>query len=245
MKLFVDTANLNAIATALEGGYVEGVTTNPSLLAKEPKGEYLVHMARIVELLRAHGGTQSLSVEVFSDDHAEMLKQAGDFVKTLDYPHLAVKIHISHRGKNNLSLIKELTARGIAVNCTACMTPMQAMLAAASGARFVSLFYNRIRDSRDDAFADARKALLSAGIVEMADFDPDNVTRETRTLISDYPRAEIIAGSIRTVTDVKRALLAGAHIITVPPPIFDKALAHHKTDEAVGQFMTDFARWME
>jgi transaldolase len=244
MKLFLDTANLKDIEEALDLGIIEGITTNPSLFAKEPKSDYIEHLAKIVALANKYGGRFSLSVEVFSDEPADMIAQAEQFVKALGYKELAVKVHVSYRGTSRLNVVRELAQRRIAVNCTACMTPMQAMMAAAAGAKYVSLFYNRIRDGKMDGFAAERKQLLDGGVIEQTDFDPDQTVRETRALLENYPGAEIIAGSIRTVLDVKHAGLAGAHIVTAGPKILKKALEHYKTDEAVGQFLSDFAKWL-
>lgn len=244
MKLFLDTANLADIEEALAGGFIRGITTNPSLLAKEPKGNYLAHMKKIVVLCRKYGGAMSFSVEVFSNNPREMIAQARQFAKELKYKHLAVKIPIGYQNQNNLSVIRELSARGITVNCTACMTPLQLTLAAASGARYVSLFYNRLRDSEtEEKYANERAALLERKAVQKTDFDPDQVLRETCILLSDYPDAEIIVGSIRTPLDVKRAGLSGGHIVTASLPILKASAEHFKTDHAVEQFLADFKQW--
>ena len=242
MKLFLDTANLDEIQRALESGCISGVTTNPSLMAKEPKSDYLTHLSKIVDLL-GHSDI-SLSVETFSDDPETIIDQAKQFSLKLSYPHLAVKVHIDHGGKNNLSVVSRLEAGGISVNCTACMTPMQAMMAASAGARYVSLFYNRIKDGLKQEFSQKRNLLIKDGIVEKSDFDPDNVIRETRTLIRDCSQTEIIVGSIRTTLDIKRAGLAGAHIVTVPPKILWQATRHFQTDNAVERFFKDFQIWI-
>lgn len=244
MKLFIDTANLADIEASLRGGFIRGITTNPSLLAKEPRANYLEHMKKIVDLARKYGGTASLSIEVFTDDQDKMIAQARDFVKQLDYRNLAIKIHISHKGQDNLRVINELSKNGVTVNCTACMTPLQAMLAAAAGAKYVSLFYNRLRDGgTEEKYSGEREAALKSGIVEPSDFDPNQVIRETRALIAPYPDVEIIAGSIRTPLDVKRAGLAGSHIVTVSLKILKETLTHFKTDEAVERFFEDFKAW--
>lgn len=244
MKLFADTANLKEIEHALDNGLIQGITTNPSLLSKEPRSEYLGHLKRIVGLATAYGGQVPLSVEVFSNEHDEMIRQAEQFVEELKYRSLAVKVPISYRGACNLRGVRALAARGIAVNCTACMTPMQALLAAAAGARYASLFYNRIRDARTDGLTSERAQMLAEQTLEESDFSPDTVIREARELLREYPGTEIIIGSIRTVLDIKHAGLAGAHIVTAPPKLFARAFSHYKTDEAVSQFLSDFARWM-
>lgn len=251
MKLYLDTANLTDIEWGLATGAIRGITTNPSLLAKEPKSNYLAHLGRVVELMSAHipppeRANFSLSVEVFSDDPAEIMRQAREFADNLKWPALAVKVHIDRGGKDNLALINRLSHEGVAVNCTACMTVYQAMTAAAAGARYVSLFWARIRDGgTEEKFADARAHLISSGKLRAEDFDPTVTVRETRQLLDRfYPASEIIAGSIRRPADVKDASLAGAHIVTVQPKILREMLGHFKTDEVVDQFFTDFKAWL-
>ncbi len=245
MKLFIDTANLSDIEEALRGGFIRGITTNPSLLAKEPKGNYVEHLKKIVALANQYGGDASLSVEVFSNDKKEMVVQAEQFVKELQYKNLAVKIPISFKGEHNLDVVKELAKRGIIVNCTACVTPMQLMMAAASGAKYVSLFYNRLKDgATEEKYVKERQELLAIKAVEEDDYDPNKVLRETVPLLSHYPQAEIIVGSIRTVLDIKQSALAGGHIVTASLKILKEALMHFKTDDSVERFLKDFESWM-
>lgn len=246
MKLFLDTANIADIEEALKGGFIRGVTTNPSLLAKEPKGNYIEHLKKIVELCKKYGRNISLSVEVFTNDPEEMLKQAEEFVAKLKYRHTAVKIPVGYKNQNNLWVIRELMKRGIIVNCTACHTPLQLVLAAAAGARYVSLFYNRVRDgAKEENFAVTREAMLKEKILEQNDFDPNHILWETREHLKDYPGVEIIAGSIRTPIDVKEAGINGAHIVTTSLKILKSALSHFKTDHAVEQFLKDFSSWVK
>ena len=175
-----------------------------------------------------------------------MVKQAKEFVKALRYKHLAVKIPIGYKNENYLSVVKELSDAGIVVNCTACHSPMQLMMAAASGAKYVSLFYNRLRDgAKEEAYAAERDRMFNEKVVEQNDYDPNHVLRETRELLKEYPETEIIAGSIRTVLDVKEAGLNGAHIVTVSLKALKAALAHFKTDHAVDQFLKDFSAWLK
>lgn len=174
-----------------------------------------------------------------------MVEQARFFVKELDYSPLAVKIHVSHRGENFLDVVNQLSNEGIRVNCTACMTPMQAYQAAAAGAHYVSLFYNRIRDGRDDEkFSIERATGLEKRYFELEEFDPDVAVRHTRELISVFPDVEIIAGSIRSPMDIKHAGLSGAHVVTASLSILHAGLGHFKTDEAVDVFLADLAQWL-
>lgn len=247
MKLFADTANLGEIEKALKRGFIRGVTTNPSLLAQEPKADYLVHLARIVKLLNRYQGFYRdgihLSVEVFSQNPEVIIEQAHQISDYLKYRHLSIKVQI---GWDELEAIKRLSKTGFSVNCTCCMTVGQAIMAAAAGARYVSLFCGRIRDGgREQKFASQRQDLLTKGTLVRADFNPAAVVGKTYKLLNvSYPKVEIIAGSMRSVSDVCAAGVAGAHIVTVPPKFFPNMIQHFKTDEVVNQFLTDFKEWM-
>lgn len=222
MKLFVDSANFIEIEDALVRGFPAGITTNPSILAKEQKGDFRDHIRKIIDLVGRYGYDIPVSVEVFSTKPEEMIAQADEFVRHFGhYRQLVIKIPI---GWDELAVIRELRRRGISVNCTCCMSVNQAVMAASVGATYVSLFYGRIRDMGCDAAA---------------------VVRKVRTLFRERNIAtQIIVGSIRHVYDVQEAFLAGADIVTVPPPFFRQLVAHPKTDEAVRQFVTDFERWL-
>ena len=222
MKIFVDSANLVEIEEALDRGFVAGITTNPSILALEQKGDFREHIRKIIELVQRYGDDVPLSVEVFSTKREEMIRQAEDFVRDFGhYPNINVKIPV---GWDELAVIRELRRRGIRVNCTCCMSYNQAVMAAAAGANYVSLFYGRIRD---------------------IGYDAGSVVRQVRATFRDGGAAcEIIVGSIRHIADVNEALQAGADIVTVPPKFFRQMVSHPKTDEAVHQFITDFDRWL-
>ncbi len=243
MKLFADTANLSDIEATLKRGFIQGITTNPSLLAKEPKSDFKLHVGRIVELIRTYKDGIHLSVEVFSRDPLEIFKQAQVFRDELNYNHLSVKVHM---GLEELEVIRRLKEDGFSVNCTCCMSANQAVLAAASGARYVSLFWGRIRDGgfkQEDK--SKRLEARKAGMLDNNDFDPFKVVRMARTFLDGgYPGVEIIAGSIRKATDIRDAGLAGAHIVTVPPKFFPQMAGHFKTEEVIKQFFTDFKNWL-
>jgi transaldolase len=243
MELFVDSANLQDIENALKRGF-SGITTNPSLLAKEPKNNFQVHVGKIVDLIQRYNPMAHLSVEVFSRDPNEILNQAKIFKKNFGLANLSVKIHI---GWDELEVIKKLSDKGISVNCTCNMIVSQAVMAAAAGARFVSLFWGRIRDGGESTqFIEKREKLLKDGVLIEDDFKPEIVVRKTREIFDKaYPDASIIAGSMRSVNDIISAGLAGAHIVTVPPKFFPAMVSHFKTDEVVNQFLTDFKKWLE
>src|SRR5262249_47728864 len=223
MKIFVDSANLQEIEEALERGFPAGITTNPSILSKEEKGDFRTHIRKIIGLLEKHGYDVPLSVEVFTTNPAEMVAQAEEFVREFGaYRNLNIKVPV---GWDELAVIRELRRRDIKVNCTCCMSYNQAVMAARAGANFVSLFYGRIRDVGYDAASVVRAV--------HATFREGGVT------------SEIIVGSIRHIADVNEAFQAGADIVTVPPKFFRQMVSHPKTDEAVHQFVTDFQKWLQ
>jgi len=223
MKIFIDSANLAEIEEALQRGFPAGITTNPSILSKEEKGDFREHIKKIIGLIEKYGYDIPLSVEVFSTKPEEMVAQAEDFVRHFGaYRNLNVKVPI---GWDELAVIRELRRRGVKVNCTCCMSYNQAIMAARAGANYVSLFYGRIRD---------------------IGYDAASVVREVRATFREwsYP-SEIIVGSIRHIMDINEALQAGADIVTVPPKFFRPMTQHPKTDEAVHQFVTDFQNWLK
>lgn len=173
--------------------------------------------------MQRYGYDIPLSVEVFSIRPEEMIAQAEDFVRYFGhYPKLNVKVPV---GWDELAVIRELRLRGIPVNCTCCMSYGQAMMAAAAGANFVSLFYGRIRD---------------------VGYDAATVVRDVRATFRERAvPCEIIVGSIRHIADISEAFQSGADIVTVPPKFFRAMVSHPKTDEAVRQFVTDFQKWMQ
>lgn len=243
MKIFIDSANLNDIEEALKRGFAEGITTNPSLLAKEPKSSFEAHIGKIVELIKKHQPGIHLSVEVFSRDQKIILEQAQKFMKQFAYPQMSIKVQV---GWDELETIKKLSAAGISVNCTACMNVTQAVMAARAGAKYVSLFWGRIRDGGTDAnMSNERDAAFARKSLDKSDFDPFKVVQATRQIFDqDKIPSEIIAGSMRSAVDVRDARLAGAHIVTVPPKFFPDMISHFKTDQVVNQFLTDFEKWM-
>lgn len=223
MKLFVDSANVGEIEAALSRGFASGVTTNPSIFAKEEKRDYRDHVRDIISVLQTHGHPLPLSIEVFSTDLDEMVRQAEGFVSDFGhYDGLTIKVPI---GWAELQVVNALAGKGIAVNVTCGMSLNQAVMALNSGARYISLFWGRIRDTGYDA------SVVVNNVRELMDRSGSD--------------AEIIVGSIRHMMDVNEALLAGTHIVTVPPQFFPKMCQHPKTDEAVDQFVTEFAEWMK
>ena len=243
MKIFIDSANLADIEEGLKRGFAAGITTNPSLLAKEPKSSFEGHVGNIIELIKKYQPGIHLSVEVFSKNPEEILEQAQRFVKIFSYPQISIKVQV---GWDELQIIKKLSDAGISVNCTICMDFTQGLMAARAGAKYVSLFWGRIRDGgTKPEDAAQRDELKNRKVLDDKDFDPFFVTKSVRQMLDqDKLDSEIIVGSIRTVTDIRDAALAGAHIVTVPPKFFPDMISHFKTDQVVNQFLTDFEKWL-
>jgi len=222
MKLFLDTANLNQIQNTMEKGVIQGVTTNPSLLAKEPKTDFYKHIEKIISLCRNYKEGIPLSVEVFAEEPADMINQAKKLIKRFDYDNLNIKVPI---GYDELRVINELSNSDIAVNCTCCFTSTQMQLAALSGARYVSLFYNRLFDAGGDALKVLRRV---RNFIDMSGLN-----------------CEIIAGSIRNAYDLEDAWDSGAHIVTAGYGVINKSTKHPKTAESVDNFLRDFKDWIK
>ncbi len=221
MKIFVDSANLGDIEDALKRGFTSGITTNPSILAKEERRDFAAHIRDIISLLRRYKSSVPLSVELFTMDPVEMLAQAERFLTDFgDYENLVIKVPV---GWEELCVIHALRQMGARVNCTCCMSYNQAMIAAQAGANYVSLFWGRIRDFGSD---------------------PSLRVRQVHKTFKEWGcSSEIIVGSIRQFIDVNEAFQAGADIVTVPPKFIPQLCTHPKTDEAVQQFIRDFREW--
>ncbi len=223
MRMFIDSANLEEIEDAFQRGFASGVTTNPSILAREKKCDFKQHVRRIIEVIRKYGPDRPLSIEVFKTDPNEMIEQARELAEHFhDYTELYIKVPI---GWEELRVIHNLKRKGIKVNCTCCMSFNQAIMGALAGSDFVSLFAGRINDAGYDAFA---------------------IIRQTKEAFREGQLpSQIIVGSIRHPMDVARAFQAGAHIVTVPPRFFRSLVTNPKTDEVVQQFLSDFSEWLK
>ena len=191
-------------------------------MAKEPKGNYINHMKKIVELIDKYSNPISLSVEVFAQDKEEIIIQAEELIGEIQYENLSIKVPI---GWEELEAIYRLSIEGISVNCTCIFSEAQCMLAANAGARYISIFGNRVKELRGSftqIIGATRKWL-----------DMNNITK-----------TEIIMGSIRSNIDIVDAQLAGAHIVTAGLPHYIKMSEHPGTTASVDQFMTDFEEWL-
>jgi transaldolase len=208
MKIFLDTADVAEIREYAASGLVDGVTTNPSLAAKTGRdyGDSLKEICSIV--------SGSVSAEVLATDYDGMMQQAKAVSKIAK--NITIKVPLTWDG---LKACRALSSEGLMVNVTLCFSPVQAMMAAKSGATFVSPFIGRVDDVGEDGM----------GLI-----------RDIRTIYDNYGfKTEILAASIRTVSHVREAALAGADVSTMPTDIFKKLLSHPLTDKGLAAFIAD------
>jgi len=216
-KLFWDTPNLEALEKGFQSGLLSGITTNPGLVAKEPKTDYMTLMKKIVELCQKYNEVP-LSVMVTEREPEKMLAQAKEFASQLNYSNLVIKIPV---GWEEINVIKELEKENIRVNCTCVMNVAQSILAIHAKPRYISIFHGQIKD---------------------AGGDPCQVIRDSAKLL-EGTGIEIIVGSIRHFQDISDSFLAGAHIVTAPPEILQKMALHPKTKEELDKFHDKFIQW--
>lgn len=217
MKLFIDTANTEEIREAASWGVLSGVTTNPSLIAKEGK-EFKSVVKEITEIADASpSNIASISAEVLSDDAEGMIAEAHELVKIHDV--ITIKVPMTEEGIKAVSI---LSKEGIKTNVTLIFSPNQALLAARAGASYVSPFVGRMDDIANDG------AGLVAEIAEI--FEIFGI------------ETEIIAASIRTPKDVTECAKAGADIATIPYAVLKKMFKHPLTDKGIQQFKDDWAK---
>lgn len=212
MKFFIDTANLKEIREAAELGLIDGVTTNPSLIAKEGDVDFKQHIAAICEIVRG-----DVSVEVTSLDTEGMLREGREYAKIA--PNAVVKCPLTRDG---LKATKRLTDEGIKVNVTLCFSAAQAILAAKAGAAYISPFLGRLDDIGQNGLE------LLAEIVEVY----SNYNWPT----------EVLAASIRHPIHVVEAARMGAHVATMPFKVIDQLIKHPLTDKGLEQFLADWRK---
>ncbi len=211
MKFFIDTANIDEIKEAHNMGMVDGVTTNPSLIAKEGRDfeEIIKEICQLVD--------GPISAEVVSVDTQGMIKEARDLAKIHD--NIVVKIPMTVDG---LKATRQLSEEGIKTNVTLVFSPLQALMAAKSGATYVSPFIGRLDDLSQEGI------LLVEQIVE---------------IYSNYAfDTEIIVASVRNPLHVLESALMGADIATIPFSVLGKLAAHPMTDKGLKAFLDDWEK---
>lgn len=215
MKFFIDTANLKDIQEANELGILDGVTTNPSLMAKEGitgKENIENHYKKICEIVEG-----DVSAEVIATDFEGMVKE-GTHLASLA-PNIVVKVPMT---KDGVKAIRHFTDHGISTNCTLVFSSAQAILAAKAGATYVSPFIGRIDDTNWDGME---------LIKEMAEI----------YAIQGY-ETEILAASIRNSRHIVEAAKNGADVCTCPLSAILGMLKHPLTDLGLAQFLADYKK---
>ncbi|HET6893088.1 MAG TPA: fructose-6-phosphate aldolase [Pyrinomonadaceae bacterium] len=212
MKFFLDTANLKEIREAAEFGFADGVTTNPSLVAKEGDVEFKQHIAAICEIVKG-----PVSAECTSEDTEGMLREGRDYSQIA--PNVVIKCPLTRAG---LKATKLLSSEGIKVNVTLCFSAGQAILAAKAGASFISPFLGRLDDIGWNGLH------LLGEIVEIyRNYDW---------------KTEVLAASLRHPLHVIEAARMGADIATMPYKVIDQLFNHPLTDKGQAQFLADWRK---
>ena len=216
MELYIDSANLKEIQDIASIGIINGVTTNPSLLAKEdPTLDVKELIKHIYTTIGGH-----VSVEVVSTDTAGMLKEADEILKW--FPEATIKIPMI---PNGLAAVKELSRQDIPTNVTLIFSPGQALAANNAGATYVSVFLGRLDDIGSDSVAVVRD------ICEIWD--------------QHGLESMIIAASIRHPIHILECAKAGADIATVPYKVLQQIMRHPLTDSGVATFIADHDKMMK
>ncbi|MBP6386079.1 MAG: fructose-6-phosphate aldolase [Pseudarcicella sp.] len=215
MKFFIDTANLSDIKEAQDLGILDGVTTNPSLMAKEGisgTDNVLKHYKAICNIVEG-----DVSAEVIATDFAGMIKE-GEALAELD-DKIVVKVPMT---KDGVKALKYFSDKGIRTNCTLVFSAGQALLAAKAGASYVSPFIGRLDD---------------------ISFDGINLIEQIRTIYDNYGfNTEILAASVRHPVHIIRCAEIGADVMTGPLSAILALLKHPLTDSGLATFLADHAK---
>lgn len=213
MKFFLDTANLDQIKEANDLGVLDGVTTNPSLMAREGikgKENFVKHYKTICDIVKG-----DVSAEVISTDFEGMIREAEELSSL--HAQIVVKIPAIKEG---IRAVNYLSSKGIRTNCTLIFSPGQALLAAKAGATYASPFIGRLDDISTDGIE------LVAQIVDMYNY---------------YGYAtQVIAASIRHTMHIIQCMEAGAHVVTCPLKAILGLLKHPLTDIGLEKFLADY-----
>ena len=213
MKIFLDTANLESIRKFNDMGLLDGITTNPSLMSKEG-GNPKDIMEEITKIIKG-----DVSLEVVSTEYSGMIEE-GKRLRQYG-KNVVVKVPMTPDG---LKACKHLTSEGIPVNVTLIFSPNQALLAAKSGAKYVSPFIGRLDDIGKNGM---------------------NLIKDIKEIFDHYKddfKTQILVASIRHPIHVIDAAKIGAHVVTLPPAVLDKMLQHPLTDIGLDNFLSDWKK---
>tara|TARA_R110000850_G_scaffold277086_1_gene422426 strand:- start:164516 stop:165169 length:654 start_codon:yes stop_codon:yes gene_type:complete len=215
MKFFIDTANLNQIKEAQDLGILDGVTTNPSLMAKEGisgKNNILKHYVDICNIVDG-----DVSAEVISTDFEGMIKEGEELAGLHD--QIVVKVPMIKEG---IKAIKYFSDQGIRTNCTLVFSPGQALIAAKAGATYVSPFIGRLDDVSTDGL---------------------NLIAEIRMIYDNYGfETQILAASVRHTMHIIDCAKLGADVMTGPLSSIEGLLKHPLTDIGLAKFLEDYKK---
>jgi transaldolase len=212
MKFFIDTADVAEIGDLAASGFVDGVTTNPSLIAKSGRN-FLEVVREICEIVPG-----PVSAEVASVHYGDMLAEGRKLAKLA--ANVCVKVPLTWDG---LKVCRALADEGTPVNVTLCFSAGQALLAAKAGATFVSPFVGRLDDVGQEGMQ------LISDIVE--------IYRNYPTTL----RTEVLVASVRSLNHVIEAARLGAHVVTLPPKVLRDLVLHPLTDKGLAAFVKDWA----
>jgi len=212
MKFFIDTANLDEIRESNELGLIDGVTTNPTLVAKEGDVDFKERIAEICKIVKG-----DVSAEVTALDTEGMLKEGRELAKIA--PNVVVKCPLTLDG---LKATRAFRAEGTKVNVTLCFSAAQALLAAKAGASYISPFIGRLDDVATDGMELIRQ------IVQIY----DNYGFAT----------EVLAASIRHPMHIVDCALAGADVATIPFKVIQQLVKHPLTDKGLEGFLSDWKK---
>ena len=210
MKIFLDTADYNAIAERYQTGLVDGITTNPTLVRKAG-----CDYVEFIKTLANDFAFESISAEVEGESCFEMLTHAIKYRDIAD--NVTIKLPLTVEG---LKACKELTAQGVTTNVTLCFSAAQAVMAAKAGATYISPFVGRMNDN---SFSGVELVRAISGLYTQHRVE-----------------TQVLAASLRDVHHVSRCLLYGANVVTLPPAVFDKMYNHVLTDAGLAIFEKDF-----
>jgi transaldolase len=215
MRFFIDTANLDNIKEAQSLGILNGVTTNPSLMANEGikgKDNILEHYKTICEIVDG-----DVSAEVISTDFEGMIREGQELA--LLNPQIVVKIPMIEEG---IKAIRYFSDKGIKTNCTLVFSLGQALIAAQAGATYVSPFIGRLDDNGQDGIQ------IVKSIVDM--FEKQNY------------QTKVLAASIRNKNHIEECAKIGAHVVTAPLSAIKELITHTLTDIGLKKFLDDYAK---
>ena len=211
MQFFLDGSDIEKIKKFSDLGLIDGVTTNPSIILKSGKNmiEVISELASIV--------SGSISAEVSALDSEKMVEEGIKLSQIAE--NVTVKLPITWDG---LEACNSLSRKGISVNMTLCFSASQALLAAKSGAEYVSPFIGRLDD---------------------LNLDGADLISDIKLIYSNYNfSTKVLAASIRTINHVKQCALLGADVATIPIDIFEKLVKHPLTDSGLSQFTADWEK---